>query len=57
MHLRLVSACLSLTLTMIAAPAFSHSRHSTIFHNHSGIEYFLILLVIAGVIYRYIKNQ
>lgn len=56
MHLRLASICLSLTLMIFAAPAFSHSGHTTIFHSHSGIEYFLALLVIGGIIYHYIKK-
>jgi hypothetical protein len=56
MHLRLASICLSLTLMISAAPAFSHSGHTSIFHSHSGIEYFLVLCVIGGIIYRHLKN-
>jgi hypothetical protein len=56
MRLRFASTCLSLTLMIFAAPAFSHSGHSNIFHSHSGVEYFIAVLVIAGIIYRYFKN-
>lgn len=56
MHFRLASIFLSLILLFFAAPAFSHSGHTTIFHSHSGIEYFLALFVIGGIIYHYIKK-
>jgi hypothetical protein len=57
MHLRLATICLSLILLIFAAPAFSHSGHSTIFHSHSGIEYLLALLVALGLMYRYFKSS
>jgi len=57
MHLRLANIWLSLILLIFAAPAFSHPGHTTIFHNHSGIEYFLAFFIIAGIIYRYFKNS
>jgi len=56
MHIILTSICLSLTLMIISAPAFSHAGHSNIFHSHSGIEYFLAIFVIAGIVYRYFKS-
>lgn len=56
MNFKLTYICLSLTLLFITTPAFSHSGHTSIFHSHSGIEYFLALFVIGGIIYHYIKK-
>ena len=56
MQLRFASIYLSLALVIFANPAFSHTGHTSIFHSHSGIEFFLALLVIGGIIYRYIKK-
>jgi len=56
MYLRSASIHLFLTLVIFATPAFSHSGHTTIYHSHSGIEYFLALLFIGAIIYRYIKK-
>ncbi|GEM_PF-3445866 len=56
MHSKSTSICLSLIFTICATPAFSHSGHTSLFHSHSGIEYLLVFLVIAGIIYRVFKN-
>ena len=56
MNLKFASTCLLLTLMIFASPAFSHSAHTTIFHNHSGIEYFLAMCAIAGIVYHYLKS-
>ncbi|MFK8027914.1 MAG: hypothetical protein AB8C40_07625 [Gammaproteobacteria bacterium] len=56
MRLRFASTCLSITLMIIAAPASAHSGHTNIIHNHSGIEYLLVLFVIAGIIYHHFKH-
>lgn len=56
MHSKLTNICLYLTLMILATPALSHSGHTAIFHSHSGIEYFIALFVIGGIIYHYIKK-
>lgn len=56
MRSRFASTCLSLILMIIAAPAFSHPGHTNVIHNHSGIEYFLVLFVIAAIIYHHFKH-
>ena len=56
MRLKFTSICLSLTLMIFASPAFSHSGHTTIIHNHSGTEYFLAICVLAGIVYHYLKS-
>ena len=56
MLLTLARIYLPISLTIFSAPAFSHSGHTDLFHSHSGIEYLLVLCVIAAIIYHYIKS-
>ncbi len=45
-----------LILTTSAAPAFSHTGHTSIFHSHSGIEYLIAYIAIASIAYRLYKK-
>lgn len=54
MPLKLAHIFLSLALMSLAAPVFSHPGHTELLHSHSGLEYILVLVVIAGIIYHFI---
>lgn len=56
MYSKLTNTVTLLGLYAICSPAFSHPGHSSIPHTHGGIEFLLLAIVVAGVIYYFIKN-
>ncbi len=56
MYNKFINTIRLLGLSAICSPAISHPGHTSIPHTHGGIEFLLLAIVVAGVIYYFIKN-